>query len=246
MLEKHYRGITSRAGVEAFWEEVLKRRSRDDVPPFLVSPKFYFASIYRDGIYLLALMTGEMQALFVLEFLHRVFDIYVGYFGEVTARSITDNFSTAYQLLEEMLDNGHPMITEPNALNTLIAPPSLATKMASVLTGKSSVGETIGEGAMSVIPWRRANVAHVNNEIYFDIVEEIDCIIESNGNVVSNDVRGTVSCASMMSGTPDLTVSAQGRRPRRRRRRARPRLRHGRARRAASRGSVRAARASCR
>ena len=206
MLEKHYRGITSRAGVEAFWEEVLKRRSRDDVPPFLVSPKFYFASIYRDGIYLLALMTGEMQALFVLEFLHRVFDVYVGYFGEVTARSITDNFSTAYQLLEEMLDNGHPMITEPNALNTLIAPPSLATKMASVLTGKSSVGETIGEGAMSVIPWRRANVAHVNNEIYFDIVEEIDCIVESNGNVVSNDVRGTVTCASAMSGTPDLTL----------------------------------------
>ncbi len=206
MLEKHYRGITSRAGVEAFWEEVLKRRSRDDVPPFLVSPKFYFASIYRDGIYLLALMTGEMQALFVLEFLHRVFDIYISYFGDVTARSITDNFSTAYQLLEEMLDNGHPMITEPNALNTLIAPPSLATKMASVLTGKSSVGETIGEGAMSVIPWRRANVVHVNNEIYFDIVEEIDCIVESNGNVVSNDVRGTIACSSQMSGTPDLTL----------------------------------------
>ena len=206
LLEKHYRGITSRAGVEAFWEEVLKRRSRDDVPPFLVSPKYYFASIYRDGIYLLALMTGEMQALFVLEFLHRVFDVYIGYFGEVTARSITDNFSTAYQLLEEMLDNGHPMITEPNALNTLIAPPSLTGKMASFLSGKSSVGETIGEGAMSVIPWRRANVAHANNEIYFDIVEEIDCIVESNGNVVSNDVRGTVSCASAMSGTPDLTL----------------------------------------
>ena len=59
----------------------------------------------RDGIYLLALMTGEMQSLFVLEFLHRVFDIYVSYFGNVNARSITDNFSTAYQLLEEMLDN---------------------------------------------------------------------------------------------------------------------------------------------
>lgn len=63
------------------------------------------ASIYRDGIYLLALMTGEMQSLFVLEFLHRVFDVYVSYFGNVNARSITDNFSTAYQLLEEMLDN---------------------------------------------------------------------------------------------------------------------------------------------
>ena len=105
LLEKHYKGIINRSGVEFFWDEVMKRGKRDDVPPFLVSPKYYMASIYRDGIYLLALMTGEMQSLFVLEFLHRVFDVYVSYFGNVNARSITDNFSTAYQLLEEMLDN---------------------------------------------------------------------------------------------------------------------------------------------
>ena len=147
-----------------------------------------------------------MQTLFVIEFLHRVFDIYKSYFGDVTARSITDNFSTAYQLLEEMLDNGYPMITEPNALNTLIAPPSLSTKMASMLTGKSSVSETIGEGAMSIIPWRRTGVVHVQNEIFFDIIEEIDCIVESNGSIIMNDVRGTVVCNSRMSGTPDLTL----------------------------------------
>ncbi len=119
-----------------------------------------------------------MQTLFVLEFLHRVFETYKGYFGGVNARTITDNFSTAYCLLEEMLDNGYPMITEPNALHSLIAPPSLAGKMASLLTGKSSVSDTIGEGAMSIIPWRRSGVVHTQNEIFFDIVEEIDCIVE--------------------------------------------------------------------
>jgi AP-3 complex subunit mu len=206
LLEKHYRGIVNRAGVEFFWEEVMKRAKRDDVPPVLVSPKYYLASIFRDGVYLLALVTGELPALFVLEFLHKVYAVYLEYFGEVNARAITAHFSTAYQLLEEMLDNGHPMITEPNALNSLIAPPSLQGKMASLLTGKGAVGETLGEGAMSVIPWRRANVAHVSNEIYFDICEEIDCIVESNGNVVANDVRGTVQCNSQMSGTPDLTL----------------------------------------
>jgi AP-3 complex subunit mu len=119
-----------------------------------------------------------MQTLFVVEFLHRVFDTYKAYFGDVTPKSITDNFSTAYQLLEEMLDNGYPMITEPNALNTLIAPPSIASKMASMLTGKSTVSETIGDGAMSIIPWRRTGVNYAQNEIFFDIFEEIDCIVE--------------------------------------------------------------------
>jgi hypothetical protein len=106
--------------VEFFWDEVMKRGKRDDVPPFLVSPKYYMASIYRDGIYLLALMTGEMQSLFVLEFLHRVFDVYVSYFGNVNARSITDNFSTAYQLLEEMLDNVSIQIARINVCDLLL------------------------------------------------------------------------------------------------------------------------------
>ena len=144
----------------------------------LLSTRYYLCNIYREGVYVLALMTGEMPVLFVLEFLHRVFDVLKGYFGAVNAKSITDNFSTAFQLLEEMLDNGYPMITEPNALNSLITPPSMMASFAKTFTGKSSVSSTLGDGAMSIIPWRRSGVTYANNEIYFDIVEEIDCIVE--------------------------------------------------------------------
>ena len=34
--------------------------------------------------------------------------------------AIKDNFSTVYQLLEEMIDNGWPLTTEPNALKAMI------------------------------------------------------------------------------------------------------------------------------
>ena len=148
------------------------------MPPILLSTRFYLCSIYREDVYVLALMTGEMPVLLVLEFLHRVFDVLKGYFGGVTRKTITDNFSMTFQLLEEMLDNGFPMITEPNALNSLIAPPSMMQALAKTFTGKSSVSDTLGDGAMSVIPWRRSGVAYTANEILFDIMEEIDCIVE--------------------------------------------------------------------
>ena len=120
-----------------------------------------------------------MPPLFVLEFLHRIFDVFAEYFGDVTTRALTDNFSIAYQLLEEMLDNGYPMITEPNALSTLIAPPSVAGRVANFVLGKTTnVSETLGEGAMSIIPWRRAGVKYTQNEIFFDVVEEVDAIVE--------------------------------------------------------------------
>ena len=120
-----------------------------------------------------------MPALLALEFLHRVYDVLADYFGEVTPRALTESFSIAYQLLEEMLDNGFPLITEPNALHSLIAPPSILSRVANFVTGKAStVSETLGEGAMSIIPWRRAGVKYVQNEIYFDIIEEVDMILE--------------------------------------------------------------------
>ena len=176
------------------------------MPPILLSTRYYLCSIYREGVYMLALITGEVPPLFALEFLHRAYDVFVGYFGAVTPKTLTDNFSTAFQLLEEMLDNGYPMVTEPNALNSLVAPTTVLGSMAKALTGKSTVSETIGEGAMSIIPWRRSGVVYTNNEIFFDITEDIDCIVESNGSVAAFDIRGVVACNCKLSGTPDLTL----------------------------------------
>ena len=38
------------------------------------------------------------------------------------------------QLLEEMLDNGFPLITELNALTSLVAPPNLGSRVLNYMT----------------------------------------------------------------------------------------------------------------
>ena len=50
--------------------------------------------------------------------------------------TIKENFSTCYQLLEEMMDNGHPLTTEPNALKAMVMPPTVMGTLSSKLTGK--------------------------------------------------------------------------------------------------------------
>jgi AP-3 complex subunit mu len=110
-----------------------------------------------------------------------------------------------YQVLEEMLDNGSPLISEPNALQSLVAPPSIAGRVLGFVAGKSSVSEKISSNAMSVIPWRRADVKYARHEIYVDIVERIDCILDASGEAITNEVRGTVFTNSKLGGTPDVT-----------------------------------------
>lgn len=49
------------------------------------------------------------------------------------------------------------------------------------ITGGSNVGETLPTGQLSNIPWRRSGVKYTNNEAYFDVVEEIDAILDKSG-----------------------------------------------------------------
>lgn len=105
-----------------------------------------------------------------------------------------------------MLDFGYPMLTEPNILTTLIKPPSLGGRLAAFVTGKSAVTDSLGSGATSMIPWRKSNVSYTQNEITFDVIEEIDCIVGRNGQVVATDAFGKVRCNCKLSGTPDALL----------------------------------------
>jgi AP-3 complex subunit mu len=95
----------------------------------------FLFSILRDGLSYLAACPGEISPLLVIEFLHRVADIFVDYFGSpVDESSIKDNFSTVYQLLEEMVDHGWPLMTEPNALQAIIRPPDVMGKVSVIIS----------------------------------------------------------------------------------------------------------------
>lgn len=100
-----------------------------------------------------------------------------------------------------MLDNGIPFTTEPNILREMIAPPNIISNVIYGVTGinhnthlspsiiviiilfffnkgNSAVNEVLPDGSLTNIPWRKMGVKYTNNEIFFDIVEEIDCIID--------------------------------------------------------------------
>lgn len=56
-----------------------------------------------------------------------------------------------------------------------------------------SVSGTLPSGQLSAIPWRRSAVKYTNNEAYFDVIEEVDAIIDKNGQTVFAEIQGYVS-----------------------------------------------------
>jgi AP-3 complex subunit mu len=122
----------------------------------------------------------KVDPLYAFAFIRTFLDILIEYFGELTAPTLKDNFDIVHQLLEETLDaGGHPLTTSPNALRDIVLPPSLITKILSVtgVSGLSGPSTSNMSAFSSPIPWRKAGIRYNNNEVYFDIVETLDAVV---------------------------------------------------------------------
>ncbi|KAI3954427.1 hypothetical protein MKW92_039894 [Papaver armeniacum] len=176
-----------------FWENVISQGDSFKVLPVIASPTHYLFQIGRDGVTFLACTQVEMPPLMAIEFLCRVADVLNEYLGGLNEDLIKDNFVIVYELLDEMIDNGFPLTTEPNIFRDMIAPPNLAGKVLSVVTGNSSnMSNTLPGATASCVPWRTAVLKHSSNEVYVDFVEEMDAIINQ---------------VNILLCLPDLTIS---------------------------------------
>ncbi|CAA7388280.1 unnamed protein product [Spirodela intermedia] len=210
ILEKQLQGHRAdRSLCNWFWEYAMTQGGElSQLLPVIASPTHYLFQIFREGIIFLACTQVEMPPLMGTEFLCRVADIISDYLGGLNEDLIKDNFVIVYELLDEMVDNGYPLITEPNILREMISPPNIVSKMLSVVTGRSSnVSTTLPVATQSCAPWRKTDIKNSGNEVYVNLVEEIDAIVRSDGNLVKCEIYGEIQVDSNLSGYPDLTLS---------------------------------------
>src|SRR5690606_10274269 len=58
----------------------------------------------------------------------------------------------------------------------------------------------------SAVPWRKMGIRYSSNEILFDIIEEVNCIVDNNGIATVCEVVGRVIVNCRLSGMPDLLL----------------------------------------
>ncbi|KAI5061115.1 hypothetical protein GOP47_0023620 [Adiantum capillus-veneris] len=191
-----------------FWAQADPSSGHPQLPSVMASPTYYVLHIVREGITFLACSKTEMPPLLGIEFLCRVADVLSEYFGGLTEDLIKDNFVIVYELLDEMMDNGYPLTTEVNVLKDMIAPPNIVSRMLSVVTGGSSnMNTTLPIATASNWPWRGTDLKYSNNEVYFDLVEEMDVIVNRDGFLMKYEVYGEIHVIARLSGVPELTVN---------------------------------------
>jgi AP-2 complex subunit mu-1 len=56
------------------------------------------------------------------------------------------------------------------------------------------------------VGWRKDNIKYKKNEVFLDIVEQVNVLMSSKGSVLRSDVNGKVVMKVFLSGMPDVRL----------------------------------------
>jgi|UPI00003BE556 hypothetical protein len=146
-------------------------------------------------IYLLCSSKNDPNPVMPFVFINRLVEVMEDYFGSPLAVTKIDaNIDTLTLLVNEMIDDGIPNVTDFNRLRDLIPLSNLFTKLLSTsndlasavsnkslssITHNTRKAESLSSNMQQTsVPWRRDNVKYTNNEMYVDVVETINVILK--------------------------------------------------------------------
>lgn len=214
VLEKHWGSSPCTWARDWFWRQAVAAGHPSQLAPVLAHSHHVLVHVERGQLCLLAVRQGEGSPLMYVELLERIADVFEVYFYELSEDALRDHFITAYQLLDEMVEDGNPLHTELNVLQELILPPGQLKAVVAAVTGQPLLSGELPKGALSDTPWRRAGVSYTTNEIVFDVVERLDATFDGSSSMLRrSSVQGTVRCSCHLSGSPRLAIrlnSARG------------------------------------
>ncbi len=114
--------------------------------------------------------------------------LFKSYFkSDFDADSVKNNMTLIYELMDETMDYGFPQITSVDVLRTYINLGSVQTTQPDL-----SIAGQLTSQITGAIDWRRSGIRYRKNEVYIDVLESINLLMSSTGQILRNDVAGKV------------------------------------------------------
>ena len=196
LISRNYRGDIPMSTSDKFTKH-LNEDDESTLTPVITDDGVTFLYIKHNNIYLMAMTKYNTNAMIVLNFLYRLVEVLEDYFTELVEESIRDNFVITYELMDEMMDFGYPQSTEPKILKEYIM---VQEKHALV------VAKPIPVALTTAVSWRTEGIIHKKNEIFLDVIEKLNILVNANGTVLRSEILGQLRMRSFLSGMPELKL----------------------------------------
>ncbi|KAH7528420.1 hypothetical protein FEM48_Zijuj05G0070300 [Ziziphus jujuba var. spinosa] len=210
LIWRDYRGDVPASQAERFFTKLIEKEGDPQYQdPVVYENGVTYMFIQHSNVYLMVASRQNCNAASLLLFLHRAVDVFKHYFEELEEESLRDNFVVVYELLDEIMDFGFPQYTEAKILSEFIKTDAYRMEV----TQRPPMAVT------NAVSWRSEGIRYKKNEVFLDVVESVNILVNSNGQIIRSDVVGALKMRTYLSGMPEcklglndrLLLEAQGR-----------------------------------
>ena len=199
IIFRNYRGEVDQDISEGFCDKVLELDESNMKPAFTID-NVHYIWIKHQNIYLVAVGKRNVNLAMTVSFLYKLRDILVDYFNILEEETVKDNFVLIYELLDEIMDHGLPQTTESKILKDFI----MIESNKKTKDNKDNLALT--STMTNIVSWRKEGIKYKENEAWLDVIENVDELISSTGNVLSSQINGRINMKSYLSGMPTITL----------------------------------------
>lgn len=199
LIWRAYKDNVSRADWQAFATQVVQSKESREKPVQTISGTHFIYTTQGD-IVLVAATKENINVMLVLKLLFKMVEIFKAYFGGLfDENQVKKNFVVIYELLDEIIDYGIPQILEVDVLKKYITQGGAKT----IDLNDQEQLKKITVQATGVCSWRAEGIKHRKNEVFIDVVENINVLMSTKRERLRADVSGEILVNCKLSGMPE-------------------------------------------
>eukprot|EP00388_Colpodella_angusta_P000953 GDKJ01003197.1.p1 GENE.GDKJ01003197.1~~GDKJ01003197.1.p1 ORF type:complete len:431 (-),score=85.73 GDKJ01003197.1:423-1715(-) len=207
LINRTYKNDVMRSDIVAFVKQIVYARETNECPVQLVNG-CSFLHVTVDDLIFVATSKTNSNAMMILSFLYTFVNVMKSYLGnKITEELIRKNFVLLYELLDEVLDNGFPQVTNLDVLRKYITQGGAKT---SDLQDEENLKKLTVQ-ATGNTSWRAEGIKYHINILALNVSESINALVSASGQVLRADVNGIVNVKSRLSGMPECRLQMNDR-----------------------------------
>lgn len=189
-------------------------QARDVRLPVLTLGSTSFLYIRSGSLWFVAVTRSNQDSLVILEFLFTWISLLkqLTKSGTLSEENIVANFSTIYEMLDEMLEFGYPTNMDPSHL-TSVVPGLSGVRFDNDAGSHSKSGKTSADTKATntqmdhsddahVVSWREPGIKYRRNEIFLNVDEKIHVLMDAKGESLRSYIDGAITMKTHLSGMP--------------------------------------------
>ena len=200
IIYRVYRDDVTRDATQAFRMNVIARKETGTMPPVLYIDKSSYLYTRVNDLFFVCVTRSNVNPALGFSFIYSMLGVFKAFFdGDLNESKVRNNFTLIYELLDETMDFGYPQNSSVDVLQLYIMTSDKKLSLKDAKLDNSQITSQI----TGAVDWRKRDLRYKKNEVFIDVLENVNLLMSADGNVLRNDVTGRVLMKTYLTGMPE-------------------------------------------